>query len=193
MPYPEKLKKSLKKHNVDIKTISKIFEDFEGLRDKSPKREKVLFFTQAIKQIDEKFEYSKKCSILDWCACCKGGKREKEIKRLAKEVQGKNLQDKVKALWSVENMGKPILNDDNTISTGIFYRDDKGYKCACSCLHNEEINEPISSTYCLCCAGHFRHHYQKALGIKLKTKKIESSPLESLGKEPCVIIFDIVE
>lgn len=193
MPYPEKFKKSLQQHNVDESIISKIFEGYEELKDKSPKREKTAFFTRAIKQVDEMFDENQRIQIMDWCACCKGGKRDKAVKKIAKELKAKSLEEKVKALWQVENMGKPILKDDGTITTGIYYQGEEGYKCACSCLSNEELSEPISSTYCLCCAGHFRYHYQNALGVKLKIKQIVSSPLESLGKEPCVFILEIVE
>jgi hypothetical protein len=54
-----------------------------------------------------------------------------------------------------------------------------------------ELKEPVSITYCYCCAGHFRHHYQNALGIKLKTKKVISSVLNSLGKKPCQFVYEI--
>lgn len=48
-------------------------------------------------------------------------------------------------------------------------------------------------TYCLCCAGHFMFHYQKALNIKLRVKKVVSSIINSEGKEPCVFIYEIVK
>ena len=46
--------------------------------------------------------------------------------------------------------------------------------------------------YCLCCAGHFRFHYQKALGIKLRVKKIVSSAFDS-NPQYCSFIFEIIE
>ena len=137
--------------------------------------------------------FNERYEIMDWGACCKGGVRDKAVKKLAKELNGKNLEKKLKALWDVPNMGQPSLKDDGTITTGIFYKGADGYKCACPCFHNEKFQEPISATYCLCCAGHFRYHYQNALGVKLKTMKVLSSPLESLGKKPCVFIYEIVK
>lgn len=192
MPYPNKFKKSLEHHNVDSKIIAKIFDGYEELEDKSPKKIKKAFFTRAMQQMDDLFDDHTRYQIIDWCACSKSGKRDKDIKKLAKTIKDKPLHEKVKALWQVENMGNPLLNEDGTITTGIYYQVDDSYKCACPCLHNEPITEPISSTYCLCCAGHFRYHYQNALGVKLKTKNVISSPLASLGKEPCVFEFEIL-
>jgi hypothetical protein len=193
MPYPEKLKKSLHKHNVDESIINQIFEGHEDLDDKASKRKKISFFTQAMKKMDELMDYDTKYEIIDWCACCKGGKRDKDVKKLGKELKGKNLEEKLKALWEVPNMGKPILDEDGNIKTGIYYKGEEGFKCACPCLHDEKIEESISSTYCLCCAGHFRYHYQNALGVKLKTIGVVSSPITSLGKEPCEFAFEILE
>lgn len=192
MPYPEKFKKSLQRHNVDESIITDFFEGYEELNDKSPQKEKLAFFRRAMKQMDETFDDDTCYEIIDWCACCKGGMRDKAIKKMAKECKGKSLEEKIEALKQVKNMGDPILKDDGTITTGIYYQGGNGYKCACSCLNKEDINESISSTYCLCCAGHFRYHYQNALGVKLKTKKVVSSPLESLGKEPCIFEFEII-
>lgn len=50
----------------------------------------------------------------------------------------------------------------------------------------------VSRNYCVCCAGHFKHHYEIMLGVKLKTIEIVSSPLDSNGENPCVIKFAIV-
>ena len=193
MPYPSKLRKSLVEHNIDESIINQIFRGYEDLQDKSPKKEKITFFTEAMNKIDELMDYDTKYQIIDWCACCKSGKRAKDVKKLTKEFEGESLKKKLKALWEVPNMGQPVVNENGYIKTGIYYKDDNKYKCACTCFHNEKITEPISSTYCLCCAGHFRHHYQNALGVKLKTVEVVSSPISSLGKDPCVFTYEILD
>ena len=53
-------------------------------------------------------------------------------------------------------------------------------------------NSEMPLSYCLCCAGHFRFHYEKALNVKLRVKKVVSSILNSRGKEPCVFLYEIV-
>ena len=193
MPYPEKFKRSLKHHQVDDDIIAKIFDGYEEFKDKSPKKLKKAFFTRAMQQMDELFDEETCYKVIDWCACSKSGKRDKDIKKIAKAIKDKSLEEKVKALWQVENMCQPVLKEDGVIRTGIYYQEDDRYKCACPCFHKEKITEPISSTFCLCCAGHFRYHYQNALGVSLKTKAVISSPLESLGKDPCIFEFEIWE
>ena len=53
------------------------------------------------------------------------------------------------------------------------------------------FDESVSQNFCFCCTGHFKHHYEIMLGVKLKTLEIVSSPLDSNGKNPCVIKFEI--
>jgi hypothetical protein len=67
---------------------------------------------------------------------------------------------------------------------------DGKFKCACPNFNKLKDIPTVSSTYCLCCAGHFRYHYQNMLGVKLKTKEIVSSPLDSDGNNPCAFIFE---
>jgi hypothetical protein len=88
-------------------------------------------------------------------------------------------------------MGKPVLNEDGTISAGI--GDAGGVRCPCPVFDRVELDQAISKTYCYCCAGHFRYHYQIALGMELKTRDVVSSGLESRGKKPCRFVFEILE
>lgn len=197
MPYPENLKKSLKEHLVNEKVINEIYEGYEDIRDKSPKEEKIEFMRHAMNIIDKRLSYGKRYEIIDSCACCLGGAREKNVKKFAKSIEGKNLTlaEKVQALKEAHPFENYLtcLKEDGTIRDGIWYEVDGKYKCACTCLNKEKLQEPISSTYCLCCAGHFRHHIQKALGIKLKTKEVVSSAIESMERKPCIFSFEIIE
>ena len=54
------------------------------------------------------------------------------------------------------------------------------------------VSGPMPLSYCLCCAGHFRFHYEKALGVKLRVKQVVSSNINSGAKEPCVFLFQIM-
>jgi hypothetical protein len=57
----------------------------------------------------------------------------------------------------------------------------------------KKLKQPfsISPTYCGCCAGHFRYHYQNMLGVAVKLKDIISSPLNTNGDKPCRFLFEI--
>lgn len=190
MPCPEKFCESLKKFKVNASLISEISKGYETLVSSSPKKLKAEYFARAMKLLDENLDFQTRYEILDYNACCKGGSRDKVIKALAKEIKDLPLNEKIKKLWQIPNMGKPVLNDDKTIKTGIYYCVNSEYLCPCPNFNNLKNRPEVSTTYCLCCAGHFRYHYQNALGVKLKTKEIISSPLSSAGKNPCEFVFE---
>ena len=197
MPYPEKLKKSLRDHLVDEKIINEIYQGYEDIGDKSPKKEKIKFMRHAMNIIDARLTYEQRYEVIDSCACCLGGVREKNVKNFAKSMEEKDFtfEEKIQALKEAHPFENYLtsLDEEGNIRDGIWYEVDGKYKCACTCLSKETLDKPISSTYCLCCAGHFRHHIQNALGIKLKTKEVVSSAIESMEKEPCIFSFEIIK
>ena len=132
-------------------------------------------------------------NIFEWNACCKGGVREKMSKAFAKENAHLSIAEKLEKIKSVPNMGEPLRNEDGTITVkAVNYSDGEKYLCACSNFNGLKYDYSVSKNYCFCCAGHFKHHYEIMLGVKMKTLEIESSPLESNGKNPCVIKFAIL-
>lgn len=189
MPGPEKFRESLEKFGVDHALITAINSGYEELVSSSPKQQKADYFSRAVQLMDEHLEFEQKYEILDYNACCKNGSRDKLAKAFAKEHKDLDLAEKIKKVSMVPNMGNPVLNEDGTITTGIHWFADGVFKCACSNFNKLKHRPTVSSTYCLCCAGHFRYHYQNMLGVKLRTKEIVSSPLDSDGKAPCVFIF----
>ena len=50
----------------------------------------------------------------------------------------------------------------------------------------------VSPTFCGCCGGHARQNLQRALGVKLRLKKIVSSAASSKGKQGCEFLFEIL-
>ena len=193
MPNTEKIHTSLLEHNIDKSLVNQIMEGHEKIADKSKKELKAGFITEVIDRMDNLLDSEVCNDIIDWCACCKSGVRDKNIKKFAKKNKEKSLQEKIEKLSEVPTMGSPILNEDGTITTGIYWGDENGYRCPCPNFNGLELKQAISITYCHCCAGHFRYHYQNALGVKLKTKEVSSSVLESLGKKPCKFIYEIVD
>lgn len=195
MPSPQKLLKSLEEYGVDSDVISRIRDGYDGIRDNSTKKVRTAFMRHAMRILDEALEPEKRYEVIDSCACCLGGKRAEAVKQFVKSMAGQDLTlaEKVEALRKARPFyNNTRLNDDGTITDGVYYQVDGRYRCPCPGLDFGGMSEPISRTYCLCCGGHFRHHIQKALGIKLKTKQVASSALESLGKEPCVFVFEVV-
>lgn len=193
MPSPEKFKKSLEKFGIGEKVISQINEGYEDTVDKTPKKTRAAYFKRAVDIMMEQVDSQKLQDIFEWNACCKGGAREKASKAFAKENEHLSIDEKLEKIKGVPNMGEPLRNEDGTITVkAVSYSDGEKYLCACSNFSGLKYDYGVSKNYCFCCAGHFKHHYEIMLGVKLKTLEIESSPLESNGKYPCVIKFAIL-
>ena len=165
--------------------------NYENVSDRSPKPIKAEFFKTAIERMEKLLDLKTCQSIRDSCACSKGGWRLKAMKKISKDYQGKSLEDMIEAINQVAHMGNPILNPDDTISAQI--GEEGGFECPCPVFNGSGFDLPVSITYCYCCAGHFRHHYQIALDVKLRTKFVESSALESQRTQPCRFIYEIID
>ena len=189
MPCPEKFKESLVCFHVAPSISERILDGCGDLVSSSPKKQKAAFFARAVAILDECLEWEDKCGLMEYNACCKGGLRAAVVKKFASDNSGLSLAEKIAALADIPNMGRPCLHADGTIFARIEYLIEGKFHCPCPNFHRLKMTERVSTTYCLCCAGHFKHHYQKALGIRLETKEIVSSPLESGGERPCVIAF----
>lgn len=193
MPSPEKFKKSLEKFGIGEKVISQINEGYEDTVDKTPKKTRAAYFKRAVDIMTEQVDSQKLQDIFEWNACCKGGAREKASKAFAKEKEHLSIDEKLEKIKGVPNMGEPLRNEDGTITVkAVSCSDGEKYLCACSNFSGLKYDYSVSKNYCFCCAGHFKYHYEIMLGLKLKTLEIESSPLESNGKYPCVIKFAIL-
>ncbi|QSX05712.1 hypothetical protein JYG23_13760 [Sedimentibacter sp. zth1] len=193
MPCPEKFKESLVKFEVSDSIIHSINSGYDDIVSSTPKKIRAAYFKHAMDVFDEKLDFDKKREILDWNACCKSGSRDKASKAFAKENSGIPLKEKLEKVKNVPYMGKPVLNGDGTITIlAVEYLENGKYACACTNFNKLKRDYSVSKTYCLCCCGHFRYHYQKMLDIKLKLREVVSSPLDSDGKYPCVLNFEIV-
>lgn len=193
MPSPEKFKKSLEKFGIGEDVISQINEGYEDIVDKTPKKTKAAYFKRAVDIMNEQVDAQKLQDIFEWNACCKGGAREKASKAFAKENAHLSMDEKLEKIKGIPNMGEPLRNEDGTITVNaVNYSNGERYLCACSNFNGLKYDYSVSKNYCFCCAGHFKHHYEIMLGVKLKTLEIISSPLDSNGENPCVIRFVIV-
>ncbi len=190
MPCPEKFKESLELFGVPDNTISQINEGYEGITSKTPKKTRAAYFKRAVDIMNEQVDLPKLQQIFEYNACCKGGAREKASKTFAKESAQLQICERLAKIKDVPYMGEPFLNSDGTITVNaVSYRSGEKYLCACPNFNGLKTDYNVSKNYCFCCAGHFKHHYEIMLGVKLKTLEIISSPLDSDGKNPCVIKF----
>lgn len=193
MPSLGKFQESLEKFNVDEKIISQINEGYGIVDSKIPKKERALYFKRAVDIMNASIESEKLQEILEWNACCKGGAREKASRSFARENANLSLEEKLELIEDVPNMGRPVRNEDGTITIhAVYYSDGEKYLCACSNFNGIKREYSVSRNYCFCCAGHFKYHYEIMLGVKLKTLEVLSSPLDSDGKNPCIMKYEIL-
>lgn len=185
----KRLKEALNEHGIDEATVSEIFKGYEKINDRQGKHEKAKFFKTAVERMDKILDPDKARAIRDSCACSKGGWRQKAMEKIAHDHKDKSIEEKLDAINQVTYMGKPVLNPDGTISASI--GDKGGFECPCPVFSGLSFTEMVSITYCYCCAGHFRHHYQVALGKELETVSVDSSALASQRKEACRFIYRI--
>jgi len=121
---------------------------------------------------------------------CMGTGHDKERKAFALEHAGKPLTERLKLFEKTFNRRKTVLNGDNTITvkfacTHGYYKRAREGKC---------LPPPASiGLYFERCAGGRLYEYQKALGIKLKIKSVDVSPLSENIQNPVVFTFEIVE
>lgn len=193
MPSIEPFKKSLEKFNVDQSVISQINDGYEDISSKTQKKIRSAYFKRALDIMEEQLAPQFVHDIFESNACCKGGSRAKASKAFAKEFAGCSLDEKLEKIKSVPYMGSPIKNNDGTITVNAvsYYKDGK-FACACPIFNTVKRDYSVSKNYCFCCAGHFKYHYEIMLGVKLKTIEIVSSPLDSDGRDACVIKYEIV-
>lgn len=194
MPCPEKFMQSMELFRLDSNLLRQINDGYEDLSSKSPKKLKAAYFKRAVDILNENLEPDKLKEILEWNACCKSGAREKASKAFARENAGLSLEEKLPLIKNVPFMGEPVLRPDGTITiAAVSWYENGQYLCSCSNFSRLKRDYSISKNYCYCCAGHFKHHYELMLGVRLETVEIVSSPLDSDGREPCVIGFRIAD
>jgi hypothetical protein len=183
--------KALQEYQIPADIFARIFEDYENITDKAQKDKRAAFFTSAIERMESLLDRHLCHDIRDACACSKGGWCLKAMQKIARERVNQSPASKGDGIGQVTHMGNPVLNEDGTITAGV--GDEGGFHCPCPVFEGVDLNRAVSKTYCYCCAGHFRYHYQIALGKRIRTKEVVSSALESQGKAPCRFIFEILD
>jgi hypothetical protein len=184
----DKFRKSMEAHHVDPAVIARVMDGYEGITDQC-KKERPAFFVHAMQVMDEMLDFRTRCEVIDACACSKHTWRKKAVRQIAREYKGRSLEERLEALGQVKYMGNPVLNEDGTITGGV--GTEGGFDCPCPIFAGWKHEEPVSATYCLCCGGHFRYHYEIALGVKLRTKAVLSTALESMRREPCRFVYEV--
>jgi hypothetical protein len=110
-------------------------------------------------------------------------------------IKDKPLAEKIRLISEANLIYIPParLNDDGTISVSWGFQQNGGYRCVCSAIKKLPWPVSVSNTYCACCGGHVRYHYQNALGAKLNLINVVSSAATSGGNKQCEFLFEILD
>jgi hypothetical protein len=163
-------------------TILPLFEDIVQTYEGEECEEKFL------KAMEEHLTKEQRLRLYEQNGSCSGTGYDKERKAFAHENANKPLAERLE-LFKKTFGRTAVLNDDNTITVN-FACDHGYYKHA----PKGKFRFPASiETYFERCAGGRLYEYQKALGIKLKIKSVDVSPLNDNIVNPVVFTFEIVD
>lgn len=174
---------SMKKRN------SGISEDrlpvFERIIETSERSECEGKFAKAM---EEYLSREERFRLFEQHGSCSGTGYDKERRAFAQEHADMPLKERL-ALYTGTHGRTAVLNDDNTITVTF------------ACHHGYYKHTPKGNfhygasveTYFERCAGGRLYEYQKALGIKLRIKSVDVSPLEEDPMNPVIFTFEVVE
>jgi len=160
-----------------------------------------------LSKLPELLSEKQRYAIYDQLGCCKTGKYDAASKAFAKEHAGQPLTARITAMHHEGDA--PYLNEDGTIGITVRCAVDEllGTFLSCHCIRRshgkvftQELVErgemdfaAISQEYCGCCSGHWRHHLQRRLGVKLHLKKIGASLRTGDTVRMREFVYEIVE
>ena len=128
-------------------------------------------------------------SLYETQGACNGAGADRERKAFAIEHAHLALDERMTLFAEKFGRWKPVLNDDNTLtltfkcSHGYYKRAREGKYSA---------PPPNVEGYFERCAGGRLYELQKALGIKLKVKSVDITPLNEDVNNPVVFTFELI-
>ena len=191
MPHIQAIKKAM----FDQKMPKEIIEQFTFSQTEENIVEEVV---SLLNQMDKLLTEEQRLSIMEEDGCYKTGQADEMNASFGRIHEGKTVEERI-ALFNDENVHPNVpchVNADGTLT--VFWEiGEKGfYHCVCAQFNKLKENQPqtknITKTFCGCCGGHIRHHYQNILGVKLKLIEIVSSPISSNGEKRCEFLFEIM-
>lgn len=141
-----------------------------------------------LKAMEEHLTKKQRFRLCEQNGSCSGTGYDKERKAFALEHADKSLAERL--MLFTNTFGRTaVLNDDNTITVTF------------ACKHGYYKHAPKGmfrfpesiETYFERCAGGRLYEYQKVLGIKLRIKSVDVSPLRENIVNPVVFTFEIVD
>lgn len=159
---------------------------FPETEDETPE-EKIAFADQ----MDNLLLKDQILSVMEEQGC---NKNEPSAEFMLKFID-KPLEERIKIINAMSLYEQPHCrqNDDGTLS--IFwdnYVENGKYQCVCPIISKLSKPATVSLTFCGCCSGHVKFHFENFLGVKLRLVETVSSPISSNGEKYCDHRFEII-
>lgn len=144
----------------------------------------------AMKRMDERLPAERVKQIREGSACCLGGERA----RLAQQIHDSfdTVEERFQAFAKTRTIVGDVAYPAGEDTYRVCFWETPPERNGCSCLKYVPKDEPMSMSWCLCCGGHIKTHFENALGVKAECRCV-SSQLSSCGKEPCVFELHITQ
>ncbi|MBI5832058.1 MAG: hypothetical protein HZB16_07080 [Armatimonadetes bacterium] len=158
----------------------------EGIAAKANPADKAAWLAGAMERLDARLDEATRRRVRQGCACCLGGKRLETSRAIARDHA--TLDERLAAANEARFVfGHSVTRlDDGQIEVCFFPEGLEQHRCPCL----PHAAEPLSLTYCECCAGHLRHHLGTALGCRVDGQVVASA-LASGGREGCLFRFTV--
>ena len=190
MPEVKTMEKTIKE-KLPHDLVSQI--EFPKSQENQP--EEVL---SLIEQMDKLFSKEQCLSVMEEEGCYKTGDANEMNLAFGRTHADKSIEERI-PLLNDKNVHPNVpcrVNNDGTLSIFWEIGENGNYQCVCALYkklkEDQSQTSDISLTYCGCCGGHIRHHYQNILGVKLRLKEVVSSPINSSGEKRCEFLFEII-
>ena len=183
----KKLYEALQEHGISDSVTQKVMEGGEDVPKTAKPAVKTGWFREAMERMDRLMPLEQRQAVRESCACCLGGERLKQSKRIAKQFN--TLEERIaEANQTHLVFGHSVTREtDGTVT--VRFAPDEATNTRCVCIG--AVETPISETYCFCCGGHIKHHLQIALGVKLTCKVMHTS-LTTAGRKSCCFNYTII-
>jgi hypothetical protein len=183
-----KLSEQLEIAGVNRDIIDQIMEGGEEILKKTSPEKKADWLRIAMIRMDNLLDLPTRKAVREGCACRTGKQISKVSQGIAKD--NATLEDRIAAANKTFMAfgGGVWMQDNSEIIVRFGPKGPEGYRC--SCLPKAE--KPLSVTYCYCCGGHIKHHFQISLGLKLEATP-RGTALSTGGEKPCTFSLKIVD
>jgi hypothetical protein len=159
---------------------------FPDTEDETPE-EKIAF----VNQMDNLLTKGQILSVMEEQGC---NKNEPTAEFMLK-FKDKPIEERIRILNAMDmnESARCRINDDGTLSIFWNFEDNGKYRCVCSIINKLSKPTTVSLTYCGCCSGHVKYHFENSLGVKLRLIETVSSPISSNGEKHCEHLFEIIK